>query len=251
MNPTDRRSKESPAFARKAGSYDAYANVQADSARCLAEWLPTNSPKACCLELGAGTGLFSQYLKDRFQSLECSDIASEMLLHLGERLPGVRCRVLDAWAAPHPDAARFDFLTSCSLLQWAPSPVAVLRNWAGRMEAGGRMLVGWFVAPSLPELDHVLNGQSPVNWRSPEQWQEAIAAAGLKLERIDSTTHRYNYPSALKFWKSLHGTGCNVSRGTSTGTLRRLLREYESAFKTDSGVCATWTFCRAELSKLD
>lgn len=241
--------KESPAFARKAGSYDVHASVQADAARWLAEWLPQDGSNGSCLELGAGTGLFSQHLADRFQHLDCTDISPEMLLQCRERLPGVNYRVLDAWDPPSWDEQHYDFLASSSLLQWAPSPVSVLKNWSDRLCADGRMLLGFFVAPSLPELDRVLGGQSPVNWRSPAEWQDAMGDSGLELERIETTTHRYYYSSALEFLKSLHGTGCNVSRGTSTGTLRRLLRQYEAAYKTDAGVYATWTFCRAELVK--
>lgn len=241
--------KESPAFARKAGSYDLHASVQADAARWLAEWLPQNTSHESCLELGAGTGLFSQYLANRFKQLECTDISPEMLEHCRERLPEANYRVLDAWEAPSWSDPRWDRITSCSLLQWAPSPTAVLQNWSERLNANGRMSLGFFVAPSLPELDQVLNGASPVKWRSTEEWQDAMLATGLELEQMETMTQRYHYPSALEFWKSLHGTGCNVSRRLTIGTLRRLLREYEAAFKSDAGVYATWTFCRAELTK--
>ncbi len=247
MSRTSSLRRESPAFARKAGSYDMHANVQVDAAALLAEWLPRELPDASCLELGAGTGLFSQYLAHRFQQLECTDISPEMLEHCRERLPQASYRALDAWEAPGLHEARYDFLTSCSLLQWATSPPSVLQNWADRLKPKGRMLLGFFVAPSLPELDQVLNGASPVQWRSPEVWQDALRTAGLHVERIECNTHRYEYPSALHFWKSLHGTGCNVTRGTATGTLRRHLREYQRAFSTENGVRATWTFCRADL----
>jgi len=247
MIPTSNMQRESPAFARKANSYDTHASVQMDAAAWLAEWLPQAAAQKSCLELGAGTGLFSQYLADRFPKLECTDISAEMLLHCRERLPSTNTRVLDAWETPDWNEVRTDFLASCSLLQWAPCPVTVLRNWSDRLESNGRMLLGFFIEPSLPELDQVLNGASPVQWRSAETWQEAMAEAGLQIVRMESTTHRYFYKSALEFWKTLHGTGCNVSRGYSTGTLRRLLREYETTFKTEAGVQATWTFCRAEL----
>lgn len=240
---------ESPAFARKASSYDAYACVQEDAADWLAEWLPTKGTHGSCLELGAGTGLFSQHLAGRFQQLACTDISPEMLSHCRKRVTGADFRILDAWEAPDCDRPRWDLISSCSLLQWAPTPVSVLRNWSKQLEPNGRMLLGFFVSPSLPELDRVLEGKSPVDWRSPSEWQKAIGAADLQIQQMETTTRIYHYPSALEFWKSLHGTGSNVTRGTSTGTLRRLLREYEGANRTEAGVRATWTFCRAELVK--
>lgn len=241
--------KESPAFARKAGSYDAHAGVQADAAQWLAEWLPQEASLGRCLELGAGTGLFSRYLTTRAKKLECTDISSEMLEYCRERLPDATYRVLDAWEAPSLDVPRWDTLCSSSLLQWTLSPVETLENWSKRLERNGRMLLGFFTAPSLPELDRVLNGTSPVQWRSQRDWVNAMRAAGLQIQRIESQTRCYHYPSALQFWRSLHGTGSNVSRGLTAGTLRRLLRDYETAFATADGVAATWTFCRSELNR--
>ena len=249
MIHTEHTPKESPAFARKAGSYAAHAGVQADAAQWLAEWLPNKPSNASCLELGAGTGIFSKHLANRFRKIESTDISPEMLEHCRERLPEATCRVLDAWAAPKWNEPQWDTICSSSLLQWTPSPVETLQNWSQRLEADGRLLLGFFVAPSLPELDQVLNGNSPVQWRSPEEWQDAMHTAGLHIQRMESQTHRYHHRTALEFWRSLHGTGCNVSRRLSTGTLRRLLREYEAKFTTKSGVAATWTFFRVELHK--
>lgn len=247
MTTTEHTQRESPAFARKAGSYDAHASVQADAAAWLAEWLPRKATDKSYLELGCGTGLFSQYLADRFKTIECTDVSPEMLEQCRERLPRANYRVLDAWKPTSANDEKWDTLCSSSLLQWAPNPVDVLYNWSQRLEENGRLLLGFFVAPSLPELDQVLEGNSPVQWRSPNEWKDAINAAGLRIERMESTTHYYHYASALEFWRSLHGTGVNVSRRLTVGTLRRLLREYEAAFTTESGVAATWTFCRAEL----
>lgn len=236
------------AFDRKALSYDAHAYVQRDAAEWLAEWLPPEKHSGRCLELGAGTGLFSAHLKDRFHHLEVSDASTEMLTVCGQRVPGLNQKVRDAWIEQE-DSENWDFIASSSLLQWAPEPAECLPYWKKLLKAEGRMLAGFFAAPSLTEMTEILDGGSPVAWHSSEEWVEYFITAGFKLERIEINTRRYNYESPLEFWKSIHGTGSTVSQKLAPSQMLRLFKDYENRFANqDGGVYATWTFCRAELS---
>lgn len=235
-----------PTFGRKADSYDKHAHVQSDAAAWLTEWLPETSNMARCLEMGAGTGLLTQHLAGRFAHLESSDISSEMLEICQQRVPGAICRIRDAWQAP-TSRERWDVLASSSLLQWAPCPLSVMQQWAQLVRPNGRLILGFFAAPSLPEMMEVIEGDGPVAWRSPKQWQEVFRKAGYTQVRMEAESRSYSYPSALDFWKSLHGTGATVSRRIKPSAMLRFLRNYEASFKNDAGVYATWTFCRVEL----
>jgi Methylase involved in ubiquinone/menaquinone biosynthesis len=236
------------AFNRKALSYDAHAFVQRDAAEWLAEWLPQDTHPGRCLELGAGTGLFTSHLQGHFQHLEISDVSPEMLEVCNQRVPGIHQRARDAWAEPS-DPKCWDFLASSSLLQWAPEPTACLINWKKLLRPNGRVLAGFFAQPSLPEMTEILDGGSPVHWHASEEWVDFFDSAALNIERIETDTRRYEYESPLHFWKSLHGTGATVSQRMTPSQMFRLFKDYESRFSTpDGGVYATWTFCRVELS---
>lgn len=236
------------AFHRKALSYDAHAFVQRDAAEWLAQWLPEEPHPGNCLELGAGTGLFTSHLQGRFTQIEISDASSEMLEVCNSRVPGLRQRARDAWL-PQADPQSWDCVVSSSLLQWAPEPSVCLGHWKQLLRPNGRVLAGFFTAPSLPEMTQLLDGGSPVQWRSPDEWHAFFQAAGLRVERIEIDTRRYTYESPLHFWKSLHGTGATVSQRLTPSQMLRLLKDYESRYTTpDGGVYATWTFCRVELS---
>lgn len=243
----ENRSTKTAAFCEKAFSYDEHAVVQKDAAAWLAEWLPKFGSFEKCLELGAGTGLFTKHLVDRFAHIEVSDASSEMLEVCNRRVPGLHQRSRDAWAQ-QPDPGNWDYLTSSSLLQWSPEPSDCLRHWKELLREGGRILAGFFAHPSLPEMNSVLEGQSPVLWRDTDTWLEVIEANGLQVERIEVDTRRYNYENPLHFWKSLHGTGATVSQRMQPSQMMRLFRNYEERFSNDFGVYATWTFCRMELS---
>lgn len=248
---SDTPTRSPAAFGKKADSYDAHANVQRDAAAWLAEWLPKDCGAESCLEFGSGTGLFTRHLIDHFVQVEATDVEGRMVAKCRQALPKVRHRVRDAWAE-QADRGCWDFVASSSLLQWAGDPVNTLRRWSDLLCPQRRMLLGFFIDPSLPEMNQVIGSEhSPVHWRSHQQWCDIFKAAELELLRTECRTERYEYESALHFWKSLHGTGAAVSQHMRPSQMLKFFREYDTAFACDKGVYATWTFCRAELRRRD
>lgn len=234
-----------PSFGSKSKSYEAHAFVQADAAAWLAEWI---LPLKCknCLELGTGTGLLTKHLDGKFEHLECSDIEPSMVALCQSKFPKLTHTVRDAWAK-QPDPGEWDIVTASSVLQWANDPQTVMQNWRALLKPDGRIITGLFVSPSLPEMSEVTGGKSPLIWRDPSDWKAIFESAGLRVEHMESKTVRYHYRSAIDFWKSIHGTGASVSRKISPSQMMRFFRDYESKFRDENGIYATWTFYRAEL----
>lgn len=232
-------------FGKKANSYEAYAFVQSDAAAWLAEWvLQVDCTR--CLEFGAGTGLLTRHLEGNFKDLECSDIEPAMVELCRGKFPFATHSIRDAWAK-QPDKNKWDLITASSLLQWANNPEVVIRNWSDLLAVNGRIILGLFIKPSLPEMHQVTGGKTPLIWRDISAWEKIAESAGMKVERIEKKTVRYHYKSALDFWKSIHQTGTAVSRKISPSQMMRFFRNYESQFRDEEGVYATWTFCRLKL----
>lgn len=245
MNQSSENSRAS--FGSKASSYDAHAFVQSDAAAWLAEWIePIKLDN--CLEFGAGTGLLTRFLAGKYECLECSDIEPSMVQLCQSKSPSATCSIRNAWEK-QPDPGQWDLVTASSLLQWAVDPVAVMQNWRQLLKPEGKIIAGFFVEPSLPEMSEITGGTSPISWRSPSVWNGIFKKAGLKIVRMEDKTVRYNYKSALDFWKSLHGAGTAVSRKILPSQMMRFFRDYESKFRDQGGTYATWTFCRAELTR--
>jgi malonyl-CoA O-methyltransferase len=233
-------------FDAHAAEYDAHAGVQrAVAARC-ADWLEPSGSGLEALELGAGTGLFTEHLASRgFARLTATDLSPKMLEVGARRVPTAAWQLLDAW---DPLGQPVDRLYSVSLLQWSPEPSLTLRRWRGLLQRGGRALVGLFVQGSLGEFETILPGFAAFRWRLPEEWLALAQGAGLRLERADCWEQRVHYPRALDALRALHRTGAVVSRATSPSDLRRALRTYDARFGGAAGVPVTWCALRAELT---
>jgi malonyl-CoA O-methyltransferase len=229
-------------FGRAAQRYAQYANVQADMAEWLAEWLPAERAGRA-LELGAGTGMFTRKLLPWLGTLTATDASAAMCEVAQVQLPDVEWRVLNAEA---PGAAEADWIFTSSMLQWVENPRAMFAAWKRAMRPGGRVLAGLFAEGSLPELRELTHGWSPLTWRTPDEWSELLAEAGLELVRSEEVYRVFYHPTAREFLRSLHGVGATPYHQFTPGKLRRILRDYDKLHREPQGVRSTWVFYRIE-----
>jgi SAM-dependent methyltransferase len=225
-------------FGRAAARYDAFAPVQTAMANWLAEWLPTDRQGAA-LEIGAGTGLFTLRTLPWSGAYVASDASAGMVALGRSKVPAVEWRELAAARVGQGDWA---WIFSASMLQWAEDPVALLRAWRDALSPGGRVLAGFYVADTLPELRTLFSeGREPLAWRSVSHWRESFAAAGLDILRDQADERIFSYASPKALLRSLHATGAAPSRLVEPSKLLGWLRA-----RGETPLDATWTFYRIE-----
>ena len=224
-------------FGRAAAGYEAYAPVQAAMVDWLAEWLPEERTGRA-LEVGAGTGLFTARARPWAGAYLASDASAAMVAHGRERVPEVEWRELRAEQVA--DGA-WAWIFSSSMLQWAEDPRALLRAWRGALAPGGRVLAGFYVADTLPELRDLLDDGGPLAWRTQWAWRDAFRAAGLRLRRDEVSRRKFTYGSARELLRTLHGVGAAPHRLVPPARLLAWLRA-----QGDGAMEATWTFYRCE-----
>lgn len=238
-----------PRFNERADTYRESAVVQRELAAWLAEWLEPAEQLAglTALELGAGDGLFTALLASRVRRLTAIDAAPRMVARGAEHVPQIAWRTGNAWQLADEQVDR---LYSASLLQWCDRPQATLRRWQRLVKPGGRMLHGFYIAPTLAEFESLTGAPPAVAWRSGDQWLEALRAAGWEVIRSESQTRLFRFSSALELLRFFHRTGAAMPRGIGPGALRRLLAEYDRRFAHAlGGVGSTWTFFRVEVAR--
>ena len=230
-------------FGRAAESYENFAPVQTAMADWLAEWLPAQR-EGSALEIGAGTGLFTTRAQPWAGRYVASDASAGMVTQGRARVGEVEWRELAAeGVGPGP----WTWILSSSVLQWSADPVATLRGWRDALAPGGRVLAGFYVAETLPELRELFVGsREPLTWRTPWAWREIFRRAGLRIVRDDVSRRGYDYASPRALLRSLHETGAAPHRLVPPIRLLRWLRE-----RGDKPMAATWTFFRVEAEVSD
>jgi len=241
MRTLPQREALAASFGRAATKYDEHAGVQAALANWLAEWLPADR-SGRALEIGAGPGIFTRRLRP-WPGLIATDLSPAMCAAGRAALPDVEWREM---AAENPATGPWDWIFCSSMLQWAADPAKIFSAWKKVLAPGGRILAGLFVAGSLAEWRAVAGSDSPVWWRTEQEWRDHFRACDLRVEREESQPRIFWHSTARDFLRSLHGVGAAPQRRMPAGRLRSLLRDYESRFSAPEGVRATWKFYRIE-----
>ncbi|HHC6519744.1 TPA: malonyl-ACP O-methyltransferase BioC [Vibrio parahaemolyticus] len=240
-------------FGRAADTYDKHAAFQRDVGHRLLEKLPSDLTNKRVLDLGCGTGYFSQLLLERGASVVCADLSQGMLDKARERCGdhNVRYVVADAESLPFEDAS-FDYVFSSLALQWCVDLSYPLREIRRILAANGKGCFSTLVDGSLCELRDswakIDTYQHVNNFITLNQVKIALAQSRCHNHHLDSTTITVWYDSAFSVMRDLKGIGANHVSGRSHGlTSRRSLLQVErayQAFKNDQGLLpATYQVC--------
>lgn len=230
-------------FNHFATTYNKNAFIQKD----LIEWgLPfinTISIKnTCVIELGAGTGLLTNYLlKECPAEVIATDISASMIIEGKKNAPQAHWRLMDAWNAR---LKAFDHVYSSGLLQWCPQPQKAIASWAEHLHPKGTIHGLFFIDQTLKELHQLIPSSKRIEWRPRESWESFFKNAGLKVVLSREMTQVYEIPSSLDLLKTLKYTGTSLKNQLCGGQLRRILKEYDRRYASSKGVLSTWQFCQ-------
>ncbi|PSW21226.1 malonyl-[acyl-carrier protein] O-methyltransferase BioC [Photobacterium sanctipauli] len=225
------------AFGRAAKHYDKAAAFQRQAGHLLLEKLPAVMPAgASCLDLGCGTGYFSEQLLQRGYHVTAADLSAEMLAQAFTRCgEAVTYLEADAELLPIEDNS-FDIAFSSLALQWCDDLSVPLRELKRVVKPGGYILFTTLVEGSLIELVNA--------WRQVDQYQHvneflsqkaiklALAQAGCTNIDLDFLPITMFYSSAVELMKDLKGIGAtHLQQGRKAGLAgRQTILALESAY---------------------
>ncbi len=254
MNQTAYSSSISARFAAAAQTYHDESNVQRTVAERLAASMPAREKIDSILEIGCGTGSLTELLIRRFPRalIYAVDIARPMIDLARERIGEcgrIRWHVADARQF-RPDRD-FALIISSSALHWMTPLSETVKRLGSMLEPGGNLVSALMVNGTLGELRAARTclfptKTAPVCLPGAEQVLEALAAAGLKVERSRQEVLWERYDSARGFLRSLNrqgvtgtaNSGCKLLNRTE---LRKLIGYYEQTFAAPGGgVFATY-----------
>lgn len=226
-------------FCQKHSSYKGAAKIQAEVAAWTAKSLDLiPAVQGPVLELGAGTGLFTQYLAEKFSLLAASDLSKAMIEEGKKAVPKASWQTLDAWNLT--EVPKWNGLFSSSLLQWCPNPEQMFRQWNKLLQPEGWMLHSCFTQGTLQELQDIAPECLAVEFHPPQLWAQSLEDAGFEVLQMETREDVYTYPTALAFFRNLHDLGATTPNKIPHSKLRRIVQAYDSTFATNAGVPAQW-----------
>ncbi len=179
---------------------DAYVSLSATDQQRILRWIGLKPGEQRCLDLGGGSGMTAQLLKEAGAPfITCLDISAQMLRHSG--MPSVQG---DAMRLPFRDGS-FDLIVSAAFLHHVPGREnEVLRECVRILAPGGR-LVGYDPSARCVQ-NRIFMGDGPLRLSvfspderpiDPRNLVKELAAAGCK--NVTSLPFSFRNPKITPF----------------------------------------------------
>ena len=253
--PTKLQQTVGKRFNAAAATYDKHAAIQWSVARRLLWEIERGKPPRRILEIGCGTGLLTEQLRERFPAAEVHalDISPAMIAVARQRWRGaarVRWHVGDV--RRYRPAGHFDLIVSNCALHWAAPLAPVFRRLARWLMPGGRLCAALMLRGTLAELHAArqrIAPQKPTLHSLPSFAAVAAAARHAGFVALVARRHKAlkSSPSARALLMLLHEQGltggpvAGSGHPLTRGELQQLMADYERNYPArHGGVRATF-----------
>jgi len=247
-------------FDRSVRTYDRHASVQRKAGRLLLARCPAGVA-GDILELGSGTGLFTEMLVERYPgtAIDALDLSGSMVESLRARFggnPEVSCRVADAELF-EPDR-KYGLVVSNAVFHWFSRMEDALAKYQGALLNGGVLAFTAFGPETFRELREALRAGhtadvplSSSSFRTAEDYRARLEWL-FPVCRVEEVLLQENYASLLDLLRAIKRTGTR-GYGFNGGVpwSRKTLHRVEESYRDLSGgISATFQLfvCRAGAS---
>ncbi|GLX86441.1 biotin synthesis protein BioC [Thalassotalea loyana] len=247
-------------FGSASASYDVSARLQRFSGKHLLPWLP-NRHDLTVLDLGCGTGFFSDILATRFETVIGLDLSKDMLAYTSEnRNQDIHLVNANAMSLPFLDNS-LDVVYSNLVIQWCNPLIDLLNEIKRVLKPGGLFIVSTLVDGTLFELKsawaQVDDEKHVIDFKTKESLIHDIESVDFDLLEVKQQDIALEYENVRHLAHELKGLGANHVPNKSNKGLagkdkwRKMTLAYED-FREPSGIYpATYALCSAMLVKLN
>ena len=199
-------------FGEASQSYDVSARLQRFSGKHLMPWLP-NRNDLMVLDLGCGTGFFTDILAQRFERVFGLDISGKMLSFAkGNRDKQITWLHGDAYKLPLQDKS-VDLVYSNLMIQWCDDLSVVLNEILRVLKPGGLFIFSTLVDGTLFELKsswaQVDQDKHVIDFKTEHQLETLFNSERSKLIDHNSQDIILEYENVLHLARELKGLGAN------------------------------------------
>jgi len=212
MLEVNERYKIARSFGSASNSYDVSARLQRYSGKHLMPWLP-NRNDLTVLDLGSGTGFFTDILAGRYQQILGLDISTKMLAFAKDnRSSNISWLEADAFNMPLKDNS-IDLIYSNLMIQWCEPLDVVIKEILRVLKPGGLFIFSTLAQGTLYELRsswaQVDDDQHVIDFKSVESLNSLFNSNQSKLIEQKTQDLILEYENVLHLVHELKGLGAN------------------------------------------
>lgn len=245
-------------FGVAAQSYDQHARLQKYAGNKLYQILPMD-PSDLVLDLGCGTGYFSQRLKDDYDFVMALDIARSMLSNSSQKL-GKEIQRIQADMHQFPILNdQLDLIFSNLVIQWSQNLEQVLNEIYRVLKPGGKFCFSTLLDGTLKEYKtswQTIDSRPHVNnFYSRENLTKSCLCSGFQIQQFQEEQVIFYHPEVKHLARELKGLGANfIQNNSSTGLTgkrkwQQMSKYYENFRVQNQGLPATYQLLFCELIK--
>ncbi|WP_286268675.1 malonyl-ACP O-methyltransferase BioC [Thalassotalea hakodatensis] len=212
MIDKSKRDNIAKSFGSASQSYDISARLQRFSGKNLMPWLPKRHD-ITVLDLGCGTGFFTDILAAKYQHVIGVDISAKMLSYAhNNRNKMITWLEGDAYHLPIADQS-IDLVYSNLMIQWCDPLELVLKEVLRVLKPGGLFVFSTLLDGTLHELKSswkaVDNDRHVIDFKSLQELKNCFDIPNAKLLEFHDKPVVLEYENVLHLARELKGLGAN------------------------------------------
>ncbi|MCW9732552.1 malonyl-ACP O-methyltransferase BioC [Avibacterium sp. 20-15] len=236
MNVVD-KSRVAQCFSQALPSYDSQAKAQQQINQQLLQLLLQTGRTAFSqvLEIGCGTGHFSQLLAQHLQvkSWAFNDLC-DVKNQLDTLFPQDNFVFYQGDGEIYPFPTDYDLIASASAVQWFADPQAFVNKCADLLREKGILLISTFAPKNLAEI-RALTGIG-LDYPDLSQWQQWLSAR-FEIKALFEQAIPLYFASPLAVLQHLKVTGVTATGqgGWTKGRLQQFIADYNAQYQNTQG----------------
>lgn len=227
-------------FSKGAKTYDEYALIQRHMADKLDIFIEGSEEVFNILEIGCGTGIFSQKILKKFPNskIDLLDISDDMIRNIKDKI-GSRenLNYIVEDVETYKPEKKYDLIFSNASFQWINNQKGLFNHLYSILNFGGLILFSTFGKDTYYELRESLKSidsslEYSQNFVSLEELKE-ILGDRYKILAAEEERLKENYNCVMDFLKMIKGIGANSALSNSKPFTRDKFNRLEQEYRVN------------------